>query len=194
MDGMRGAEQALILRNQDETIPAAQNMRLPQQEKYIMTKPCEIEAIWILGALFRSFRQDGAPPGGVYLLEQVLLEGFSPPRHIHHNEDETFYMIEGEIEFLVGDEMVTIRPGDILVAPKGIAHTFLVTSPGGARMLTVTTEGEFESMARSAGRPAEYDGLPPRQEKPTPEQRAQLEAACRANAIEVVGPPLAMAV
>lgn len=155
-----------------------------------MTKPCDVEAIWMLDGLFRSFREDGAAPGGVNLLEQVLPEGFSPPRHIHHNEDEIFYMIEGEIRFVVGDEPVTVRKGDTLVAPKGIAHTFLVTSPGGARMLTVTTEGEFEAMARAAGRPAEHDGLPPRQAEPAPEQIAKLEAACRANGIEVVGPPL----
>jgi mannose-6-phosphate isomerase-like protein (cupin superfamily) len=158
-----------------------------------MTRPCDVEAIWLFDVLFRSFRDEGAPPGGINLLEQVLPEGFSPPRHIHHNEDEIFYVLEGELEFRVGDEPVTLRPGDTLVAPRGIAHTFLVICTGGARMLTITTKGEFEAMARAAGRPAEADALPPRQAAPTHTQMAVFEAACRANGIEVVGPPLCSA-
>lgn len=155
-----------------------------------MTKPCDIETIWLFDVLFRSFREDGTPPGGINLLEQVLPEGFSPPRHIHHNEDEIFYVIEGEIDFLVGDEPVAIRSGDTLVAPQGIPHTFMVTGTGAARVLTITTKGEFEAMARAAGRPAGHDGLPPRQSEPTPDQMAKFEAACRAYGIEVVGPPM----
>ncbi|MCA0043580.1 cupin domain-containing protein [Celeribacter litoreus] len=158
-----------------------------------MPKLCDVEAIWMLGGVFRSFRQDGAPPGGTYLLEQVLPHGFSPPRHIHHNEDETFYMLAGEISFLVGDEIVKIRAGDVLCAPKGVPHTFVVTSEEGARMLTITDKGEFEAMVRTAGHVADYDGLPPNTGEPTSEDILRLEAACRANGIEVVGPPLAAA-
>ncbi|PGM55658.1 quercetin 2,3-dioxygenase [Bacillus sp. AFS053548] len=51
-----------------------------------------------------------------------------PPLHIHELEDETFYVLEGEITFFVGDQIILAKAGDYVFAPRGITHTFKVRS------------------------------------------------------------------
>ena len=116
--------------------------------------------------------------------------GSSPPLHVHCNEDEVFHLLSGEARFSLAGEDIAAATGDTLVAPKGVPHSFVVTSREGARWLTVTRNGDFERMLRATARPAEADALPPCL-PPTPGQAAALEAACRAHGIALVGPPLA---
>jgi uncharacterized RmlC-like cupin family protein len=116
------------------------------------------------------------------------LQGDSPPLHIHHEEDEIFHVLEGEVRYRVGDEERCAQSGDTLVAPKSIPHTYRVESPE-ARMLTIT-RGGFESFIRAFGRPAEHEGLPERSGPPTPEQAEALAHTCLRYGIELVGPPL----
>jgi quercetin dioxygenase-like cupin family protein len=61
--------------------------------------------------------------------------GGAPPLHIHHNEDEAFFVIAGEITFFVGDERIEATAGDFVFAPRGIPHAFLV-KPERAEYLT----------------------------------------------------------
>ena len=116
--------------------------------------------------------------------------GDSPPLHIHHEEDEVFHVLEGEVTYRVGETTRRARPGETLMDPKGMPHTYRVDSAEGARMLTIT-RGGFERFVRSFARPAETDGLPVRSGPPTAEQAAALAQACSRFGIELVGPPLA---
>jgi mannose-6-phosphate isomerase-like protein (cupin superfamily) len=68
--------------------------------------------------------------------------GGAPPLHIHHREDETFYVIAGEITFFVGDRRIEARAGDFLFAPKGVPHAFLVTSRPAQRAGPTLDSGE----------------------------------------------------
>ncbi|MDQ0315064.1 cupin domain-containing protein [Amorphus orientalis] len=155
-----------------------------------MVEPRRRESIWLFDVLFRIHHRGAGESEPVYITEQVLPAGFSPPAHIHHSEDEIFYVLSGEARFRVGERDVRLAEGDTFAAPKGVPHTFLVTSEGGMRMLTITTKGDFEAMARAAGRPAEADTLPPHQGAPTDEQLEIFDAACGDNRIDVVGPPM----
>jgi hypothetical protein len=85
---------------------------------------------------------------------------------------------------------VTIAAGETLLAPKGVAHTYRVESPAGARWLVITRRGHFERFVRALSRPAERPELPTPQGPPTPEQADALAAAAREHGIELVGPPL----
>jgi quercetin dioxygenase-like cupin family protein len=111
---------------------------------------------------------DDIPPGG------------GPPRHIHHNEDETFYILEGELEMQVNEDMFTARPGTSVFLPRGIPHTFgnLGTQP--VKTLTLLTPAGLEEFF------AEIEPLVIQNE---PDMTAVVAVASKYG-IEVVGLPL----
>ena len=123
-------------------------------------------------------------------METLARHGDSPPLHVHQTEDETFHVLEGELRMRAGDAEVTIAAGETLLVPKGVAHTYRVESPAGARWLVITTRGDFERFVRALSRPAERSELPADQGPPTPEQADALAAAAREHGIELMGPPL----
>ena len=123
------------------------------------------------------------------VMVQTMPFGEAPPLHVHHDEDEVFHVQEGRVRFQVGDERMEAKPGDVLLAPRGVPHTFRVVSPEGAKILTIS-RGGFETMVRNASRPADYPSLPPA-EVPTLEMQAALAAFCAAERIEFLGPSIA---
>lgn len=127
---------------------------------------------------------------GISVIEIDAPMGDSPPLHVHHHEDEIFHVLDGELLLRVGDRDLTARAGDVLCAPKGVPHTFRVTSEGGARYVVITTNGGFESLVRTVGRPADSPTVPTPSGPPTDEQIPALAAVCAANGIELLGPPL----
>jgi quercetin dioxygenase-like cupin family protein len=83
-----------------------------------------------------------------------------PPLH-HHDFDEAFYVLEGELVFQVGDELITKRAGEFAFAPRGAIHTFGNHSDARARYLLVITPAGFERyFARMLPEPPEWAGGP----------------------------------
>jgi quercetin dioxygenase-like cupin family protein len=126
----------------------------------------------------------------ISVVEHRAPAGDSPPLHVHHTEDEVCGL-EGTLRLHVGGEDRRVGPGQVLLAPKGVAHTYRVESPEGARWLTITTQRDFENFVRAMARPAPRPDLPPRSGSPTPEAAAALAETARRFGIEIVGPPLA---
>jgi quercetin dioxygenase-like cupin family protein len=62
------------------------------------------------------------------LWEDVRKPGSEPPLHVHHASDETFYILEGAMRFLIGDQLHDAGPGDVVFAPRGIPHAFKMKS------------------------------------------------------------------
>ena len=133
----------------------------------------------------------GAPEGkdDLSVLEHRAPCGDSPPMHIHHTEDEVFHILEGELTIRVGNETGRYGPGAVLVAPKGIPHSYRVDSSEGGRWVTVTAHGDFERFVRAVGREAENDELPPPVHL-SPEAIEQVAAVARTFGIELAGPPM----
>ena len=146
-------------------------------------------ALWFLNTRVDVRRSSHEGPDRVCVLEHTLPFGDSPPTHRHDNEDEIFHLVSGAIRFRIGDRTVELRPGETTVGPKGVPHAFTVTSPEGARMITVTIGHDFEDMIREVARPAETAGLPPAM-TPSPAMQAALAEATLRHDIELVGPPL----
>lgn len=132
-------------------------------------------------------RTPPADTGGEFgLIETVARPGFSPPLHVHANEDETFWIVEGEVTVVCGEETITAGPGAMVFLPRGVPHTYRVDGELPARLTTVITPGGMEDFFAKAGRPAEGPGLPP-------QAPPNIEALTRWSAefgIQIVGPPL----
>jgi quercetin dioxygenase-like cupin family protein len=82
--------------------------------------------------------------------------GGGTPLHVHHNEDETFYVLEGELTFLVGDERIDVGAGDFLFAPRDIPHAYAVRSER-ARILSTISPAGIEQVFVSLGTPVAGD-------------------------------------
>jgi quercetin dioxygenase-like cupin family protein len=147
--------------------------------------------LWFLNTLVHIRVAEADGKDGLSVLEHRAPLGDSPPLHIHHTEDEVFHVLEGELRLRVADEERRCPRGTILLAPKGVPHTYRVESPAGARWVTVTARGDFERFVRALGRPAERDDLPPPAGPPSPEAAEALAQVARRHGIELVGPPLA---
>ncbi|MGH3147751.1 MAG: cupin domain-containing protein [Rubrobacter sp.] len=99
----------------------------------------------------RKIRAPGGPvthkvaagqTGGAYsLFERSVPPGEGDSPHIQHREDECFYVVEGEVEFRVGEEVVTASVGSLVYVPRGTAHAFTNTGAVPARVLDLLTPG-----------------------------------------------------
>jgi quercetin dioxygenase-like cupin family protein len=152
----------------------------------IVSGPGEGEAYWFLGAL-TTIRATGEATGGsVAVTESLAPRGHGSPLHVHTREDEWFYVIEGELTFWI-DGVVHVAPaGSFVFGPKGIPHTFLVSSEE-ARFLLVAEPAGFEQFMRAAGAPAQSPVIPPPATEPP--DVAALSALAATFGIEIIGPP-----
>jgi quercetin dioxygenase-like cupin family protein len=145
---------------------------------------------WFLNGLMTVGVAHAEGRDGISVLEHLAPHGDSPPLHVHRDEDEIFHILEGELRIHVGDDVLRAGPGETLLAPQGVPHSYVVESER-ARFLVTTARGNFERFMRSISRPAERDDLPEPAPEPTPEQMEALATAARAHGIDIVGPPLA---
>lgn len=145
---------------------------------------------WFLNTLvtIRVSASDGQD--GVSIIEHRVPQGDSPPFHLHRTEDEIFHVLEGEFRVKVQDREQRAGPGAILLAPKGIPHTYRAESSEGGRFLTVTVRGDFERFVRAMGHPAQCPELPKHAGAPPPEAIQALTTTAAQFGIEIVGPPL----
>jgi len=100
--------------------------------------------------------------GGAYALFEVATQpGSGPPPHIHHREDESFYVMEGGYEFLIEDSTVRVGAGSLLYLPKGTLHAHRGVGEDVGRMLvTQTPGGLYERFFEEVGRPVEGEAGP----------------------------------
>lgn len=151
--------------------------------------PGEGQAIWFLTNRM-TMKATAESTGGAYgLLESVIVPGFSPPLHVHHREDEAFYVLEGELTMRCGDRTFRATAGSFVFLPRDVPHTFVVEGDTPARMLTLISPGGGEGVFVEGGRPAEHDGLPPA----APPDIPALRRASEKFGGEIVGPPMAPA-
>lgn len=111
-------------------------------------------SLWVLGELL-TYKVPSQQTGGAYSLFEVTTRpGAGPPPHVQHREDEAFYVLEGEYEFLSGEETLRAGVGSLLHVPKGILHTHKNIGEGAGRMLlTQTPGGLYEHFFEEVGKP-----------------------------------------
>ena len=151
-------------------------------------KEDEGEARWWLGISLATIKATGKETGGRYTIVEVLEpEGEEAPLHVHHREDEAFWVLEGELTFEVGDETIKASPGSFLFGPKDLPHRYIVES-GPARLLFILSPPGFEEFIYASSEPAQERTLPPPPGGPPDEaQMEELGALARQYGCELLG-------
>jgi quercetin dioxygenase-like cupin family protein len=145
----------------------------------------EGEHLRFWGGGLLTMKASAEETGGAFLLfEDLMAQGKTTPLHVHTNEDEALYVLEGEILVHINGTDHPIGPHGLAFAPRGVPHAFLVTSPT-ARVLTLQTPGSAEAFYRGASEPASADTDP---SGPVDFARVR-DAAARSGGMQVIGPP-----
>ena len=118
----------------------------------IALQPDEGEALWFMGMLTTIKASKEGTGGKVAVIEHTSPYNSGSPLHVHHREDEWFYVLEGELTIWVGGRTVVAGAGAFLFGPRDVPHTFVVSSEQ-ARFLLVTQPAGFEGFLRALGMP-----------------------------------------
>lgn len=131
---------------------------------------------------------DGRHTGGHFTLIEIrVLPGGGPPPHIHRREDETFYVLEGELQLWLDGRTIDAPAGTCVFAPRGIPHRFTNATTGPTRFLVIASPSGFEDFLKAFATPiASMDATPP---PVTPELIQTLLALAPKHGIEILPPP-----
>jgi mannose-6-phosphate isomerase-like protein (cupin superfamily) len=118
-------------------------------------------AYWSLGDLWIVHLSRKETEGRFSLLETVWAPAFPAPLHLHRDADELYYVLEGELTVYLPSRTLRRGPGEWAYCPRGLPHTYEVTSSTPARLLYVGSPAGFENFVAAAGEPAGGLMLPP---------------------------------
>jgi quercetin dioxygenase-like cupin family protein len=135
-------------------------MALELLQSSVFQKPTVENSIWYNGHTFSFLINAEQTDGAFTLIYCSFRKGGEPPAHFHTNEDETFYMLDGQIQFHVGDKRVIVQAGDVVYAPRNIPHQFNLITDTAKALLLITPSG-IETFFREFGQPALSLDLPP---------------------------------
>ena len=119
--------------------------------------------------------------GGMAIFEQIsLTPRRGTPLHVHHRQNEVFYVLEGEYYFQVGDDKFRLKAGDSIFLPQKVPHAWTQVAEKGKMVVVFQPAGKMEEF---------FVALAALKQEPTPAEIAQIFAA---HEMQIVGPPLAI--
>jgi quercetin dioxygenase-like cupin family protein len=136
------------------------------------------ESVWYSGWLLTFLATGEDTQGRFSLIEGVARKGNVPPAHIHHREDETFYIVEGEMTATVGGQKIKGTSGSVIFAPRGIVHSFEINSEQ-MRMLVLLTPAGLEGYFKECSVPAPAMTMPPPAEVPYSDMQKLLDVGTK---------------
>ena len=123
--------------------------------------PRQGNSLWVAGELVTLKVLGEDTDGAFTLLEEVTPPQGGPPPHIHHREDEAFYVLEGELEFLVDDRTIPATAGSVAYGPRNILHAFKNVGTTPSRMLVFVAPAGLEKFFEEVGELASDLSSPP---------------------------------
>jgi len=155
----------------------------------IVLQKQEGRALWHLGALM-NFKALTEETGGQYWAVEGLADRhMAVPLHSHTREDEIWFVLEGEIAFILGEETIVGGPGTFVYIPRNVPHTFQIRS-GTARWFGFGLGGNLDQWFFETGEPAGSLVLPPPPSQPPSEAAVQaITASLKAYGTDTLGPP-----
>lgn len=133
--------------------------------------------IYFLGLPTRVRATAQTTSGAYGLVDNAMPPGFASPYHTHHAEDESFYVVEGEVAFVIDGQWTIAGPGAYLFGPRNLPHGFKVVGDAPARILLLCTPGGFEQFVVEMSEPV-----------PAPADMARLIAVAAKYEIDIHGP------
>ena len=141
---------------------------------------------WFLGTLASVKAPSSVTNGRLSIVEFTHPVGFATPPHVHHREDEGFYLLSGSISGFCGDRIWQADEGSFIWLPQGVPHGYCVNGERTVRTLAITVPGGFDQFVVDLSEPAGERVLPAT--VVVPELDALLEIAAR-HGQEILGPP-----
>ena len=120
----------------------------------------EGDAYWWLGSLTINKVGAEAAQGGLSIVDHRVPPGYAPPLHVHHGQDEIFFILDGQFSIKCGEQSWQAGPGSLVFLPRDVPHGFTVSSDGPGRTLLITAPGGFDDVIRELGEPAHRLTLP----------------------------------
>jgi quercetin dioxygenase-like cupin family protein len=130
-----------------------------------MNSPELKNSYWYIGHLMSILISAHDTNGSFSLMHGFEIKGLEPPPHIHTKEDESFYIMNGEINYTVGKEVLNAKSGDWVFLPRNIQHSFQVLTDQ-AEVLIHLSPGGFEDYFIEMSEPAKELVIPPRPQGP----------------------------
>ncbi|MGH2548711.1 MAG: cupin domain-containing protein [Thermomicrobiales bacterium] len=118
------------------------------------------EARWWFSSLTIIKATSASTGGQMSILEITEPPNSVAPLHVHHHEDEAFWILDGDVTFEVGGNLIEAHTGDYVFGPRDIPHRYSI-GPNGCRMLFIMTPGGFDQMVIEMSLPAVRRTLPP---------------------------------
>ena len=134
-----------------------------------------------LGVSSITFKVTPKDSNGLFIIENTFHTQGGPARHLHYDQDEWFYVVEGEFILEVGQEKFSLKPGDSLLAPRSVPHVWAYAggTTRGRILIAFMPAGKMEAFFREV---TQANAMPP-----------QDPALWRAHGMELLGPPLSVA-
>jgi mannose-6-phosphate isomerase-like protein (cupin superfamily) len=129
-------------------------------ELFLTRRQDRDDAFWVLGDHYSFKISSQETAGSLAVIEVTSFPKNGPPPHIHHHEDEAFYILEGTFSVLLGGRSFEVSAGDFVHVPKDTLHTYKNIGSGRGRFLVILTPGGFENLWREIGERARQDTLP----------------------------------
>jgi quercetin dioxygenase-like cupin family protein len=155
-----------------------------QAQKAVAVRDGEGEARWWFAALAEIKATAADTDGQMTIVEVTEPPGAEAPLHVHHREDEAFWILEGSVTLYVGDATIEASAGDYAWGPRDVPHRYTV-GDAGCRMLFICVPGGFEDLVRDMSVPAETRTLPPPSDEPPDMER--VAAIAKAHDCELLG-------
>lgn len=154
-----------------------QLMKIDEKKVPVVSGPNLNNSFWYIGHLISILISTKDTMGAFSLIHGYEIRGLEPPPHTHSREDESFYLIDGEIDYSVGGEVINATAGDWIFLPRNIQHSFQVRSEI-AEVLIHLSPGGFEDYFIEMSEPAKTMAIPPRPQGP-PDVQKIVETATR---------------
>jgi quercetin dioxygenase-like cupin family protein len=107
-------------------------------------------AVWGPGDLYNLLATGDETNKAFFQFEAIVPKGGGPPPHVHSREDESFYVVRGNLEILIGDSLYQAKDGDFVYIPRGTTHRFKNTGAGTAVQLVTFVPAGMEGFFREA--------------------------------------------